>query len=74
MTHATAPADTAEPSNGFRPLCRRVPPVWQGKTKMVCDGFCNHALVFKTKVLVFANPKLGLESLDDPNLISSKEC
>ena len=41
---------------------------------MVCDGFCDHALVFKTKVLVFASPKLGLESLDDPNLIGSKEC
>ena len=43
------------------------------KTKMVCDGFCDYALEFKTKVSVFASPKLGLESLDDSNLIGSKE-
>ena len=41
---------------------------------MVCDGFCDYALEFKTKVSVFTSPKLGLESLDDPNLIGSKEC
>ena len=45
-----------------------------GKIEMACDGFCNRALVFKTKILVFASPKLGLESLEDPNLIGSKEC
>ena len=40
---------------------------------MVFDGFWDYALVFKTKILDFASPKLGLESLDDPNLIGSKE-
>ena len=44
------------------------------KTKEVCDDFCDHALVFKTKILGFTSPKLGLERLDDPNLIGSKEC
>ena len=40
---------------------------------MVFDGFCDYALVFKTLILVFVSPKLGLERLDDPNLIGSKE-
>ena len=41
---------------------------------MACDGFCNRALVFKTKILVFASPKLDLDILDVPNLIGSREC
>ena len=50
---------------GFRQFSRRI--------KVLSDGFWDYALVFETKILDFVTPKLGLESMDDPNLIGSKE-
>ena len=51
---------------GFRRFSR--------KTKVICDDFCDYALEFEIKILGFTSPKLGLERLNDPNLIGSKEC
>ena len=50
---------------GFRWFSRKI--------KVVFDGFWNYALVFETRILDFTSPKLGLESMDDPNLMGPKE-
>ena len=57
-------ADQAEPKGGFRPLCRKVPSVQQRKTKRICCGYYDF---FKTKVLGFMSPRLGLRKMNDPN-------
>ena len=50
---------------GFRWFSRKI--------KVIFDGFWDYALVFDTKVLDYASPKLDQESMNDPNLIGSNE-